>query len=80
MSATLYRNARVLTLAGPPADALLVRDGRVVAGGTADDLRPGSALLKNPADSVFLGYTDNQGIQDQGAPVDRAGGLRRLPG
>jgi predicted amidohydrolase YtcJ len=39
VTAALYRNARVLTLAGPPASALLVRDGRVVASGTADELR-----------------------------------------
>jgi predicted amidohydrolase YtcJ len=39
VTATLYRNARVLTLAGPPAAALFVRDGRVVASGTADELR-----------------------------------------
>src|SRR5262245_23636212 len=46
--ATLYANGRVLTMAGAPAPALLVGDGRVVATGTAADLRrrAGTAALR----------------------------------
>jgi len=37
---TLYRGGTILTISGPAAEALLVRDGRIVAVGTEQALKP----------------------------------------